>query len=324
MNRLHISLFGKFCVQCNQVLINFEGQKLQELFCYLLLHRERPHHRETLANLLWSDVTNKRSRDYLRKTLWQLQTTIRKQTDSSQYDLLLTESDWIQINPAANIWLDVAVFEEASNLIQGLFGQELKSPNVKKLQYATNLYQGDLLDGWYQEWCLYERERFHHMFLNMLDKLMDYCEIHCDYETGLTYCGRVLNYDIANERTHRRVMRLNYLKGNRTEALRQYEFCQKALDEELGVKPSQKTKILYEQIKDDAVFDVISQSNANKLTPPLEPVPQGEIIQQLQQLQQDLTLIELQLQQKIEGVNQILKNFKSASDPGHDNNSLEG
>src|SRR5438128_1039451 len=61
--------------------------------------------------------------------------------------------------------------------------------------YWEALYRGDLLEGWYSDWCLYERERLQHMYLAMLDKLMEYSESHQEYETGQTYGMRALRYD---------------------------------------------------------------------------------------------------------------------------------
>jgi len=43
--------------------------------------------------------------------------------------------------------------------------------------------------------------------------------------------------------------------GNRTGALRQYESCAAALDEELSVKPAQSTSALFEQIRADQLQD---------------------------------------------------------------------
>jgi hypothetical protein len=55
MSQLRISSFGRFCAQCDdQLAEGFETQKVQELFCYLHLHRDRPHPREKLADMLWS------------------------------------------------------------------------------------------------------------------------------------------------------------------------------------------------------------------------------------------------------------------------------
>src|SRR5207245_6082482 len=120
----------------------------------------------------------------------------------------------------------------------GKKGQELDSPKAQLLHKTVQLYQGPLLEGWYQDWCLLERERLQSMYLAMLDKLMSYYEAHSDYETGLLYGMRIMCYDRARERTHRRIMRRYYLIGDRAEALRQYERCAVALEEELGVSPS--------------------------------------------------------------------------------------
>jgi two-component SAPR family response regulator len=87
------------------------------------------------------------------------------------------------------------------------------------------LYHGDLLEDWFQDWCLYERERLQNIYLAALDKLMDYCEASRDYDAGLAYGTRILRHDLARERTHRRLMRLYYLAGDRTSALRQYDRC---------------------------------------------------------------------------------------------------
>jgi len=40
------------------------------------------------------------------------------------------------------------------------------------LQEAVRLSYADLLEGWYQDWCLYERERLQNIYLLILDKLM--------------------------------------------------------------------------------------------------------------------------------------------------------
>jgi DNA-binding SARP family transcriptional activator len=86
------------------------------------------------------------------------------------------------------------------------------------------------------------------MYMMMLDKLMDYCERNNQYEMGLSYGVRILQHDGARECTHRQMMRIYYLAGDRTAALRQYQRCVEALAEDLGVKPERRTVSLYEQI----------------------------------------------------------------------------
>ena len=81
------------------------------------------------------------------------------------------------------------------------------------------------------------------MYMQMLDKLMSYSQEHHEYEAGEGYGSTILRYDRASERTYRRLMYLQYIAGDRTGALRQYERCVIALAEELGVKPEKTNQV---------------------------------------------------------------------------------
>jgi DNA-binding SARP family transcriptional activator len=307
MSALRVSLFGKLHVQSGaQVLTNLSARKVQELFCYLLLYRDRPHPRETLAGLLWGDSLTARSKKYLRQALWQLQAALECQCEPTDGRLLIVEPDWVQLNAEADLWLDVAVFEQAFGLARGIPGRELDVPSVQNLQRAAQLYQGDLLEGWYQDWCLYERERLQNMYLAMLDKLMGHCEAHRDYERGLAYGTRILRYDRARERTHRRIMRLHCLAGNRTAALRQYERCVAALDEELGVGPATRTVALCQRIRADRL-DCPTPATAEARTAPRAAAsPLTEVLGHLTQLRATLADAQRQVQQDIQAIERAM------------------
>jgi DNA-binding SARP family transcriptional activator len=252
MELLHASLFGKFRLRLGEeVLHGLGSQKAQELFCYLLLCRNRPHSREVLASLLWAEHTTSQSKSYLRKALWQLHSTLDPPAKRCGVRLLAIEHEWIQLDVHTGLWLDVAVLEEALAGVQGVPGKLLGVEEAKELKDAVELYEGDLLEGWYQEWCIYERERLQQTLLSALDKLMGYCEANHDYEAGLAYGMRILRFDRAREYTHRQLMRLRYAAGDRTGALHQYEQCAATLDEELGIEPGERTKMLYQQLKAD-------------------------------------------------------------------------
>jgi DNA-binding SARP family transcriptional activator len=307
MSILRISLFGKFQAQRGeQVLVDFNAGKVQELFCYILLYRDRPHSREALASLMWDEYSTRESRRHLRQALWQLQNTLSCNTELTNPCLLVIKPDWVQLNPNVHLWLDVAVFEEAFALCRTRRGRELDLQCFEALQGAVGLYRGDLLEGCYYDWCLYERERFQNMYLTMLDKLAGYCETHYDYETGIDYAIGILRWDRAHERAHQRLMRLRYLTGDRTGALRQYECCTVALAEELGVKPAQRTVNLYKQIQEDQLHDLVS--TVTKINGRLEATtpPLPKILGHLIYLKTSLVDIQHQVEQEIERVEHIL------------------
>ncbi len=248
MSHLSIQLFGKLTIQVDGHRINgFDSRKHQEPLTDLLVYRDRPHTRESLAELLWQPSSTSQSKKYLRQALWQIQQLLPIAR------LISTEPDWIRISPEESYWLDVAEFERAYAHSEGVAGQHLDEQAAMSLDKAAALYRGDLLEGWYLDWCLYERERLQIMWLAMLDKLMSYCEATSQYEAGLSYGTRALRDDRAHERIHRRMMRLAYKAGDRSSALRQYERCVQALNEELGVGPGRLTVELHRRIQNDAI-----------------------------------------------------------------------
>jgi len=148
------------------------------------------------------------------------------------------------------------------------------------------------------------------MYLAMLDKLMSYCEVYHDYETSLLYGMRIMCYDRARERTHRRLMRLYYLLGDRAEALRQYERCAAALDEELGVNPSKNTVSLYKQIQEDHLNEpeFMPVPKETNIAFAVSTTPLIDILSHLRYLEGSLADLQNQIQQSIQKVELVLSN----------------
>lgn len=251
---LEIKLFGTGEINylCKKIAIPLH-QLPGQLFCYLVLNRDHPQNRERLAETFWSDITTTESRKYLRKSLWQLQRALSDMIDQGADQVLIVEPEYLQVNPRANLWIDVAEFEGRYQDEINLRGSELNSNQYANTQKTIELYQGDLLEGWYQDWCLLERERYKEIYLNLIDKLMGYCEAHNQYEAGIYYGRKILKYDRTHERTHLRMMRLNYLAGDRVSAIRQYICCRNALHEELDVEPGVEIQKLYEKVIRDGM-----------------------------------------------------------------------
>src|SRR5262245_25372121 len=108
MYKLYITLFARFCVQMDgQGVPGLELQKVQELLGYLLLFRNRIHSRERLATLLWQDASPAQAKQYLRKTLWQLQHALGTEAMLAEPQFLQVESEWVRLNVNPELWLDV-------------------------------------------------------------------------------------------------------------------------------------------------------------------------------------------------------------------------
>lgn len=251
MEDFRIKLFGKFSAERGgQIIEGIQARKVQELFSYLLISKNHLQPREVICEVLWENQPPTKAKKYLRQALWRLQLALSEAANSRGPEIV-ADNDWIQISPAARFWLDIAEFERIFNVFNDKDPRGLTLKDFRMIGSAIDLYQGDLLEGWYQDWCLFERERFQIMHLMLLDKLVQYCEIHGHYAAGLAYATNILRHDHAYERTHCQMIRLYFMAGDRTQALHQYQRCVTALRNELDIEPSESTKQLYEEIRSD-------------------------------------------------------------------------
>lgn len=307
MCTLRITMFGKFSVWIDgQPVDGLSASKVQELLCYLLLNRQRSHLREGLAGTLWGDSTTAQSKKYLRQALWQLQTTLEEYAPSLPGEFLLIDPNWIALNEDVPLWLDVAIFEETFEAVRGQPGEAVSAAQAADLQAAVDLYTGDLLEGCYHEWFWYDRERLQNMYLTMLDKLLAYHMAQGAYEAGIECGGRILRYDRARECTHQQLMILYARAGQRSAALRQYQRCVEALDEELGVHPSQRTEAIYQDVRVDALDD-----GAGEVRGAVAALPQGsaaltDVLGRLEQLWVVLGDLQRRVEQEIHSVHDAL------------------
>lgn len=302
MGEFRVTFFGRFWVEYDrQPLSGLESQKAQELFAYLLIYHDRPHFREKLATVLWENSAPSQAKGYLRQSLWQLQTALSAPDETEE--LLRVDSEWMQANQAARLWLDVAQFEHAFASVKGVPGKALEQEQVSAVKEAVDLYQGDLLESWYQDWCLLERERLQNIYLALLDKLLSHCEACRDYESGIEYAARLLNCDLAHERTYRRLMRLHALTGDRTGALRTYQRCAAALQEELGVAPGPETRDLHRQIV-NGVHLTGEEGRSGDAAPPASSRATSllRLLQELTHLRNSLFDMQQQIEQDIESL----------------------
>lgn len=303
---LQVFLLRRFRVYSNdQELKGLEGRKVQELFCYLVFHRNHPLSREHLASLLWNGNSEARARGYLRKALWHLQTAFGGADVSVRDDhLLKADSECIKLTPRKTLWLDIDVFEKAYESVKSISGKNLDATQVATLERAQSLYEGELLEGWDQDWCLCERERFHYIYLAMMDKLVDYFETSHSYEHGIEHALRILHFDRVHERTYQKLMRLYYLAGDRTSALREYERCAEVLIDELGVQPGPRIKALYQQVLTGALDNGRSLEERPRETAPV--VDLMNIVESLHQLQEAMGDLQGKVQREISLLENVL------------------
>jgi two-component SAPR family response regulator len=308
---LRIYLFGKFSIQQDsQELLVLEARKLQEFLGYLLLDAGRPHSRENLAGLFWGDSTTTQSKKNLRQVLWQIQSELEPLRQKEAPPFLEVDNDWVQVQVHEGLWVDCFELEKAYRLCRNVPGEQISLETYSAMRMAVELYKGDLLEGCYQDWCIFERERLQNIYLDLLGRLIEYCLINGEYQAGIEYGKLVLTYDWTHETTYRQMMQLYYLLGDRSAALRQYNRCCEALQKEFEAAPSRLTTKLYWQIRGDGGGPAPSPlasfgPTSNSITG--EGYQVKETVERLNQIQLALAGLQVQIREQVQALESLLK-----------------
>jgi len=260
-------LFDQFRIHYAGTPLSFEARKAQELFAFLLIHMDRPIARELIASRLWGETcTTTKSRAYLRKALWKLQAVLRD-VDTGPKSIFVVDGDAVSIDGSRQLWTDIHELKQAYESVRDKPGPDIDRLSMQRIKAAIDLYAGDLLSGWFSDWCIAPRSRLKQMYRVLLDKLLTWAVSAREYETGLEAAHRILVMDRACERAHHQLIRLYACTGRRSDALRQFEVCEAALEEELGVAPTRSTIHLIQDIRSGRIPE------AKDRTLPLSPPP---------------------------------------------------
>jgi DNA-binding SARP family transcriptional activator len=246
---LQASLFGGLHIDLDGT---GEQKKLthttQALLVYLLLFRYKTHSREILANTFWGNYPQERARNCLNTALWRLRGCLDRKGVASGSYLISTPAGELGFNPRCDYWLDVEVFEKQIVNLQSIPQEKIQEADILDLETAIELYSGDLLEGYYYDWMLRERERLRCCYLDCLYYLMFFFAAKENIPKAVGYGLDILTNDPLREDVHRHLMRFYLKNGQRCLALRQYHQCRQVLSKELGVPPMDETQNLYQQI----------------------------------------------------------------------------
>ena len=301
MSVLRVHLFGGVRVERDSV----EGdlhltRRVQELLAYLLL-QPRTHPREVLADLLWGEQDASHARGCLSTTLWRLR---RALADGGYADNLLvtTPAGEVGIDRGQGVWLDVATFESEARRVMRQSPNAANAADVAALEGALCLYTGDLLEGFYDDWALRERERMRSLYLSSLHYLLRYYQHHNDPARALACGASILDLDPLREDIHRTVIRLHLAAGQRTLALRQYDACRRLLAEELGIDPMPETQQL---------LPLLAQTD-----PPDPPGPPKDSARQVEALRDEVQLLSEILAELTHRLNRLVDEVERLSPSG--------
>jgi TolB-like protein/DNA-binding SARP family transcriptional activator len=210
-------------------------RKARALLAFLIVEADRWHARDKLSGLLWGD----RQQAQARHSLTQALGAIRRLEKIAGVSLLETGREHVRLR--AN-----AVDCDHSILCQAL---KANSYSVATAFTAPLMDGMDAVDPSFDEWLANQRNALSSSICSALRLTAAAAEKAGEHTDTISATQIWLSLEPSSEDAHRRLMRAYFAAGDRTAAIRQYQACERALRDDLGVTPSPETSALLDAIR---------------------------------------------------------------------------
>ncbi len=252
---LKLCLFGSPQIQESDRLLHTDVTgRVLALFAYLVL-KDGPHERSLLADLLWSEMSEKQAKTNLRYVLYDLRKILG--------DYLTVTRQTVAFDPEPLSWVDAHVFAQ-------FMASDLTAAEPQLIMEVLKLYRGDLLEGFYiqgapnfENWLEQQRRHFHHQATHSWHRLSQTALNNGSYELCISAGRQLLALDPGYEEAHRLLMQGLAYAGQRTAALAQYAQCQEILQLEYAVAPDDLTTELFYQIQRGDLSAAVGEQSAS-------------------------------------------------------------
>ncbi|HEV2284454.1 MAG TPA: AAA family ATPase, partial [Steroidobacteraceae bacterium] len=207
------------------------GRGARALLAWLALRPGR-HPRSRLAAQFWPDVLDASARASLRSAVWALRTSLGP--DGGAY--LSADRETVALD-GEDLTVDVREFDRLA--AAGRFSE------------ALALCQGELLDGFDDDWAGAARESHLARLSDVLSALVREAEANGDGADALNAARWLLQLKPLDESVCRDAMRLLAAEGDTAAALELYERTRSRIRAELGCAPSPATTALALELRGD-------------------------------------------------------------------------
>ncbi len=249
---LRVQSFGQFRVRVGEEEIEakaWRGQNTRRLLARLLLARGRSVPREQLLGELWPDAAGDAAENSLRVTLSRLHKALEgMHSVYAPPRYIRQDSDGLRCEMEL-ISFDLLALDQALAQAQAAQREGDRTARLAAFERVLELYSGPLLpDCQYEDWSTLERERCIQWFCTAGITVAHSETLICpDRATAIAW--RVLEADPTNEPVYQLLMRIKWLAGERTAALRLFQHCRDVLQAQLDVEPCAETMALVQQIR---------------------------------------------------------------------------
>jgi DNA-binding SARP family transcriptional activator len=229
---LRIRLLGELAVETSKGPVELGGSwRARSLLAWLAVN-PGSHQRADVAARFWPEVLDSSARASLRNAIW----AIRRSLGAEAGEALMATRARVGLD-SPRLWVDATAFRD---LIEH-----------ERLDEALELCRGELLAGLDDEWVYEFRDAHRDLLSELLERIAAQAELRRDLGGAIGYTRRRVALDPLAEDAQRALIARLAAAGDRPGALVAYARLRDRLRRELGISPSQQTRELVLEIRDE-------------------------------------------------------------------------
>lgn len=237
---LSIQLFGHFMlVDHNQksITLQFRTSKAQELFFFLLHHRDKVVSKALLNELLWPDFDIAKASSQLYTAVYHIRKTIEPFSDR----IILhnaAEGYVLKVNQIAIDVVDVDQFLQKDIT--------LSSNTVEEYERILGVMKDEYLEGFQFDWAEYERQRYQMQYIRLMLNLVNWYYQQEEFEKAFKLCDNLCSRFPLEEHAQLMYLKISDKMGYDFLIQRQYQLYKSLLENEYKEKPDDELTRWYQ------------------------------------------------------------------------------
>lgn len=222
--------------------LKFRTTKIRELFAYLLHHRNKPIKRDSLLELLWPELDEKRGISNLHSGIHRLRSMMNEFMGEDKISIRYQQFGYIL--ETGEFRIDAEEWESRLNRLP-----LMSSSTVAEHRKISDQYEGRYFGEDDYAWAELERQRLHTLWSNHAMQLAQcYVELGLSTEALKIY-HRVQQFDPILEEVALSLMKTYDRLGNKDPVIAQYNRLVTALEQEAGIRPGLEVELWYQEWK---------------------------------------------------------------------------
>jgi DNA-binding SARP family transcriptional activator/lipopolysaccharide biosynthesis regulator YciM len=239
-------------------------KKSKLLLIYLLINREFKHTKEKILELFFSDLSATSADNVFHQAITNIRNAVnpgkpagheetqktkksKQEKQQTQTVSFITYEDKIlQVTLGYLYKVDAVEFSRLHGKIKSL--QTQKHEKIILAKKAIEMYKGEFLPGYYDDWIEELRTAFQYKFIEICEELITLLEADNNFNDIIYYSEKLISADKLHEGAFISLINAYANTGNENMAKKKFSQLLKNYDEEYGEKPSKETLSKIEDI----------------------------------------------------------------------------